>query len=55
MTIETEYTTGWKSCAGKRNQIKGKPCAICGYMTHTRGRSITAQRLGIKLKAKDKR
>ena len=28
--------TGWRSCAGRQNQTPGKPCAICGHMTHNR-------------------
>jgi len=27
---------GWHSCAGKPNQLPGKPCGICGKMKHAR-------------------
>ncbi len=30
-------SSGWRSCCGRKNQLPGKPCAICGHMTHKRG------------------
>ena len=32
-----ELQTGWRSCAGRQNQLPDRPCAICGHMTHERG------------------
>jgi hypothetical protein len=29
--------TGWRTCAGRKNQLIGRPCAICGHMTHFLG------------------
>jgi len=35
-TKVVKLESGWKTCAGAKNQLLGKTCAICGHLTHER-------------------